>query len=156
MTIFGILFVTVTSQNSSCRQVSELTTCSWIDYNAWFPGLKGEPTEIDINLGTKMMSIPDDDCRWAFTAYFCASNFPKCNGNQDGPLPVCRDICTDLLEKCDSKYHNNITSEICDALPETECTSDSCSLKPSWTTLVLAPFLILFSIIYSQRKIRLV
>jgi len=154
--IVAILFIAATrSQNSSCRQVSELRTCAWIDYNSWFPGLNGDPKSIDTSLGNKVQQIDNDDCRWAFQAYFCASTFPKCNTNQDGPLPVCRDICQDLLDKCDPQYQNGVTSAICDALPETECTSEACSLRPSWTSMTLAGFLILVSIIYSQRRIRL-
>ena len=90
------------------------------------------------------------------TAYFCASTFPKCNENQDGPLPVCRDICTDLLEKCPSKYHNGVTSAICDSLPETECTSEACGIRPNWLSYILAPVLVIVALYFSQKRILLI
>jgi len=127
-----------TATNGACKMVSSLETCSWVDYNSWYPGL--EPKDSDSRIGQIAKTIDDEDCKWAYTAYFCASSFAKCNDNQDGPLPVCRDTCENLINKCDPSFYQGITMKICDALPETECTSSSSKI---W----ISPFLIILGCI---------
>jgi len=131
--------VPLQAKKGACRMISELETCSWIDYNSWFPGVNAK--NADAAIRDAVRSIEDEECAWAYQAYFCASTFPKCNENQDGPLPVCRDTCYELLDKCEAQYHKGVTSQLCDALPETECTSDGSVLKPS--LLSLLPYIIL-------------
>jgi len=117
-----------------------LNTCSWVDYNSWF---QGDSNDKDNEIKQKLSQISNDDCKWAYVGYFCASAFPRCNENGDGPLPVCRDTCIDLLEKCDVEFQEGVTEERCNALPETECTSAGMVLSPYFITL-LAPYAVLF------------
>lgn len=55
------------SSNSSCRPVTQLQTCAWIDYDSWFPANAGEPKVADANIGNKVNQIDDEDCKWAYT-----------------------------------------------------------------------------------------
>jgi len=122
--------------------LTELDTCSWIDYNTWFPG--DDPFSADVQIGNELKEINDEACAWAYAAFFCASKFPKCNEHEDGPLPVCKETCYELLNHCDSAHLKGITSNICDALPDTECTSKAKILSPSlmdWIPYVILVYL---------------
>lgn len=66
-------------------------------------------------------------------AYFCAQKFPRCNENQDGPLPVCRDTCQELIDKCGPT--EGVTEQLCNALPELECTSLAAFLAPLFSLI---------------------
>jgi len=147
--VFEIFGDVGSGSGSNCRLVSELNTCTWIDYNAWTPSLSSvskDAKQTDALIQSQAKSITNEECKWAYIGYYCASSFPRCNENQDGPLPVCRDTCLELVEKCDAKYLGGITLELCNSLPEIECTADGISLNPNFyffTFILIFYFLVL-------------
>lgn len=69
--IANILYNEVTllsySSGNDCRQISELSTCSWIDYNSWFPSTSGNPKTSDEDIGQAASEIESDECKAAYT-----------------------------------------------------------------------------------------
>lgn len=113
--------------------VSNLDRCSWINYNSWFPN-SINPKNLDSQIQTNSLS-KGEHCSTYYASYLCAQNFPKCNENQDGPLPVCRDTCQALIDACGPIQ--GINQEFCNALPESECTSHASFVFPAFNLLFL-------------------
>src|SRR5690242_11259391 len=57
----------------ACKLVTELNTCSWIDYNAWFPGK--DVKAADAAIGKLVDQIADEECKWAYTGTYTALLF---------------------------------------------------------------------------------
>lgn len=142
-------------ENSACKWVSELPTCSWIDYNSWHPGQ--DPKAADAAIRKVIDGIEDEDCKWAYTgiialyvwfsdlkfSLFLCKGVPQMQRKQGwtsssvqrhmwsiNPSVNVLKWVQELLEKCPDKYWNGVTETICSMLPETDCTSDAGTIAP--------------------------
>lgn len=65
------------------------------------------------------------DCFMAASKYFCATNFPSCNGTET--YKPCQSVCTNLLDKCTYLFtiagqkSQLPTKEFCSTLPTSGC-----------------------------------
>jgi hypothetical protein len=57
--------------------VSQLETCDWIDYAAWFPGV--DPKEADKKIGEAVEQIKGEECAWAYTGRSFSKNAALAN-----------------------------------------------------------------------------
>lgn len=151
-----LFFVTITflsiidssqslSNKPTCRRISSLSKCSWIDYVSWYPALR-DPKKQDDEISATFDSISDSTCQQAYLNFQCASVFPQCSNNKDGPKSLCRATCLSFANSCPTSLTKGLTESICNALPEGDCTGAASTLRPNgvFVVFVLAAFFCCF------------
>merc|ERR1711871_1384054 len=131
LALCAVLVGVVSGDSTDCQITPQLEFCTRVNYTTYATDvangdhrakeyyLKVVNTLRRYNCEERYSLWGCDDCLEAYRRWACALELPKC-GSQDEPLPYCRHVCYNVVQKCPVELGFNCPVADPDT-PEGEC-----------------------------------